>query len=166
MGNCCFKGGSAPEEDVEISVVQNDLVRCRMGACAPTVKVKSVQGVQGAMSAFAIEGSGTALGSCPIDCDTGYFEVKLGGAASSDNIKVGVKRYNAKKNVDLTGQLDSPNESFPGFCFSSHKTVLKAGDVIGVHWDQTDLPMLSFTVNGVEVRSNILDIRPIFQNEC
>ncbi len=101
------------------------------------------------------------MGSCPIDCDTGYFEVKLGNKATNDTIRVGVKRYNPKKNADLSGQLDAPSELFPGFCFTSQKVTLKAGDVIGVHWDQTDLPMLSFTVNGVEIAEAAINrIRP------
>lgn len=45
--------------------------------------------------------------------------------------------------------------------FDKSKHSLRQGDVVGFYWDQTALPMLSFTVNGEEVPSlSINRVRP------
>jgi hypothetical protein len=145
------------EEDdvtIELGSATNAAVTCKCGVYGPQIKTV----VDPVTHITRVEGSGTALGSCALDCDTGYWEVKLG--ANPAGVTIGVKRYNAKKASPLTGSLkDGGDDNFIFVPPSS--TVLKAGDVVGVYWDQTDLPMLNFTVNGIEIPSaSIMRIRP------
>lgn len=45
--------------------------------------------------------------------------------------------------------------------FDNSKHSLKPGDIVGFYWDQTALPMLSFTVNGEDIPSlSINRVRP------
>lgn len=93
-----------------------------------------------------------------MDCDVAYFEVKI-GRNNPHCTKVGVKKGN-KKNMDLSGFLEQVEGSeSPSWVFDYPD--LKEGDVVGVHWDQTDLPMLSFTLNGIEfTQAAITRVRP------
>ncbi len=43
MGNCCRKG-SNDDDPVELAVVDNDLVKCKMGAFGDKIKVTQAQG--------------------------------------------------------------------------------------------------------------------------
>jgi hypothetical protein len=95
---------------------------------------------------YIIEGSGLAIGSCALDCDTAMWEVKVG--KSPEGVRIGVKRYNKKKSPDFSLALgDGEEEKDSSETASSYlkNAELKEGDVIGVYWDQTDLPMLSFS---------------------
>jgi hypothetical protein len=155
--SCCPRPEREEKQTVELSTTTNAAVSCK---CALTGKdVKSVMDV--ANNFYKIEGSGTALGSCPLDCDTGYWEVRIG--ANPAGVTIGVKRYNAKKPVSLDTFLDDPvgeGDTQTSWTFRPTEE-LKTGDVVGIYWDQTDLPMLNFAVNGVEVPSaSILRIRP------
>ncbi len=105
-------------------------------------------------------------GSCPLDCDVGYFEVKVG--KNPKGVQIGVMRIpkEFEKNLPqhLNGQLNNhiytnPNEKSPAYIFDYSE--LSEGDVVGIHWDQTDLPMVSFALNGVEyAQSAINRVRP------
>lgn len=159
-----FRKRSSEDDDlttIELGSATNAAVTCKCGVYGENIKAT----VDPNTRSTRIEGSGIALGSCPLDCDTGYWEVKLHKNVS--NVCVGVKRYNSKKPSPLTGSLSdgaNANSSGEGDHFilkmPSH-TPLKEGDIVGMYWDQTDLPMLSFTVNGNEVSSaSFTRIRP------
>lgn len=38
-----------------------------------------------------MSGNGTVIGSCPLDCDTGYWECVVG--EDPDGLQLGIKRY-------------------------------------------------------------------------
>jgi hypothetical protein len=140
---------------IELGSATNAAVTCKCGAFGPNVKAIT----DSATNNISIEGSGIALGSCPLDCDTAYWEVKIG--PNPANICLGVKRYNAKKAAPLTGTLldNNPDDNF--ILKLPTGTELKSGDVVGIFWDQTDLPMLSFALNGVDLPSaSYTRIRP------
>lgn len=83
-----------------------------------------------------------------MDCDTAYFEVKV-GAKNPTNVLIGVKQFSPKKNINLDTQLSDPADPVsPSWYLKGDSLSLKENDVIGIHWDQTDLPMISFTLNG------------------
>ena len=142
------------------STTTNVAVTCKCGAFGPDIKTC----IDPTSNAIKVEGKGTALGSCALDCDTAYWEVKLGSNPS--NVVIGVKRYNSKKPTPLTGSLKDSSSVSDGapesFVFTPEgNCVLKTGDIVGVYWDQTDLPMLSFTLNGKDVQSaSVMRIRP------
>ena len=98
------------------------------------------------------------MGSCSLDCDTAFWEVVLG--KKPEGIRVGIKRCTKQSTIQLSGQLDGKGEGeSPSWCLEGHS--FKEGDVIGVCWDQTDLPMLSFTLNGAILPTgSITRIRP------
>jgi hypothetical protein len=161
MGGCC----SSSEDDVEVvelNNVTNAAVQCQGGKCGSNIKMSRSEGGD-----FKVSGSGVMLGSCCLDCDIAYWEIKvLKGGAS---VNIGLKKFHAKRPVSLEGTLKSENdgkgnepewvllrEYLPKDC-----PELKEGDVIGVHWDQTDFPMVCFTLNGVFLpNASITRIRP------
>jgi hypothetical protein len=102
---------------------------------------------------YIIEGSDLAIGSCALDCDTAMWEVKFG--KSPEGVRIGVKRYNKKKSPDFSlalGDGEEEKDSSETTSWYLKNAELKEGDVIGVYWDQTDLPMLSFSLNGKSPR--------------
>lgn len=159
MGNClnCLKGKKRNDEGetIEFSTVMNVAVTCKLALLGSKLKSS-----MGSKNSYKIEsvGDGSALGSCPLDCDTAFWEVKIGENPSG--IKVGVKRYSPKTPVSLDTLLDDNGENQPP-SWSLSGVELKTGDIVGVCWDQTDLPMLSFLLNGVELPSNSINrVRP------
>lgn len=148
MGSCCCKSRKNVEE-IELSSATNVTVTCKCGLCGNNVKMKKDE------TGYKIEGKGTAIGSCALECDTGYWEVKIGN--NPKGVCVGVKRFNPKKPVDLNTTLDECKDD----SWVLKGKELKTGDVVGIYWDQTDLPMLSFAVNGEDVPdASYLRIRP------
>ncbi len=146
---CCASSGKDDEQHLELSDSVNDAVTCKCGAKGNSVQVSKANG------RFLINGSGTALGSCPLDGDTSTWQVKFGNLPS--NTKVGVKRFNKKSVGSLEGGLED-DESTSWFL---KDVEIKEGDVVGIYWDQTDLPMLSFSLNGnLLMNSSIMRIRP------
>eukprot|EP01033_Poteriospumella_lacustris_P005141 gene5141-3665_t len=70
-------------------------------------------------------------------------------------------RYSAKKNVNLSKSLEDYGDNAESPSWWLKGVSLKEGDVIGVYWDQTDLPMLSFTRNGQLLGQSCINrIRP------
>ena len=64
--------------------------------------------------------------------------------------------FNAQDNLD--GVLENGDTVW---LFDKSRHSLKSGDVVGFYWDQTALPMLSFTVNGEDMPSlSINRVRP------
>ena len=173
MGCCFRKGNLDRDSEVECnSTTMNAAVTCKAGVHGEEVQVATLSGADGKTS-FAVAGNGTALGSCSLDCDVGLWEVKIGKAP--EGVQVGIKRYNAKKNSPLDGILCEDGSSSssnstggsaesPSWCFPTAAQGgkdLAEGDVVSVYWDQTDLPMLSYCVNGVPFPgASVSRIRP------
>lgn len=163
---CCFKGNAASEgkinkskkseqNEIELSSnAVNSMVMCKVG-----VKGKqSIVNVDSGSNIIQVSGRGTVLGSCALDCDTAFWQVKVGNNPSG--IKIGVKRWVAKRPVScdelLTGDAGGDE---PNWILSNYE--LKTDDVVGVYWDQTDFPILSFSVNNVDIpEASIHRIRP------
>lgn len=150
MGCCAARYES---EDIEMIEGTNDSVCCKSGPKGDNVTVSQL----GDSCAYAVSGSGTIVGSCCLDCDTAMWEVRVGKNPSG--IAIGVKKFFKKTPVDLNSSLDSTADPASPAWFLT-ETELKEGDVVGVYWDQTDLPMVSFSVNGEMVRYNVSRIRP------
>lgn len=162
---CCYSRGNG--SDVELlQETTNAAVTCKIGQIGSSVIVS----LDETTNFYTIQHkgkqpSGLALGSCPLDCDTAMWEVKLGSNPTS--VTIGVKRYKGK-GVDFDSALDDENEQerkvqtswFLNWKYLS--AAPKEGDVIGIYWDQTDLPMISFSLNGemLPTSTSINRIRP------
>lgn len=161
MGNlcsCCFKNSSENNNsNVELSKNsvdwnENRDVTCKCGKYGKGIQQKLENGV------ISLSGSGTCIGSCCLECDTAYFEVKI-TSSNTNGVKIGFKKCKVKTFPSLDGILDTDDKESPAWIYNGKQ--LKENDVIGVYWDQTDLPMVSFSLNGVEEPSaNINRIRP------
>jgi hypothetical protein len=160
---CCFGKGSEDDQDaggMEMGEpVTNEAVLCRIGLKGDNIKFKE----EPAGKAFNVTGQGTVLGSSSLDCDIGYWEVTLG--KKPQGIRVGIKRFNKKRAVPLTDHLEAdPKDKTPTCWILDPKDIedeLKEGQVIGVHWDQSDFPMVSFSINGkLHSKASINRIRP------
>ena len=155
---CCFgkRRSSSETTEVELSTTTNAAVTARPGAQGEKVKVASSE------TSFVVSGEGSALASCPLDCDVCCWEVRVGAGAAG--VRVGVTRFNEKKPRSLAAQLKdggAEEESwvFPGFVDGGKD--LEEGDVVTIFWDQTDLPMLSFSVNNTPYpEASVSRIRP------
>mgnify|MGYP000113324442 CR=1 FL=1 len=167
MGCCWGKNSSTDAADVaaqeqEMSVT-NHAVLCKAGLKGEKVDVQDDPKACG----YRVSGSGTLVGSCALDCDIAYWEVILG--KNPERVSVGVKRLNAKRAVvnNGMGTLNKTLENTEQGTFwilDREKLAgveLKEGTCIGVHFDQSDLPMLSFTIDGkLYSNASISRIRP------
>jgi hypothetical protein len=150
MGCCAAKDRS---DEIELLAATSDAVCCKAGPKGENVKIIPTE----TSCNFGVKGSGTLIGSCCLDCDTAMWEVKVG--SNPAGVAIGVKKWQKKATGDLSTFLDSaPDTNSPSWMLS--ETELKEGDVVGVYWDQTDLPMLSFSVNGKMVGYAVTRIRP------
>lgn len=163
---CCFKGKSASEgkkgknsksteKDIELSSnAVNSMVMCKVGACGK----QTVVNIDSSTNIIQVSGRGTVLGSCALDCDTAFWQVKVGNNPAG--VKIGVKRWVAKKPVSCDDILSgNTTGDEPSWILNNYE--LKTGDVIGVYWDQTDFPILSFTVNSIDIpEASVHRIRP------
>jgi hypothetical protein len=153
---CCFSKRNNDDGDIEINLsTTNQALTCKIGLHGEKITVTPGNDV------YEIQGTGIVLGSCPLDCDTARWEVIVGSLSSDNGIQIGVKRSQKKAPTNLNGQLSESvlDPESPSWLLQGVK--LKEGDVVGVYWDQTDLPMLSFTVNGSVVsHASINRIRP------
>ena len=143
--------------------VTNATVVCRAGKKGDHVSVKEDHSCSG----YSISGTGTMVGSCALECDIAYWEVILGKNPSK--VRIGIKRYNPKKAVALNDHsIDQPLDKTKK---DTHwlldpealgkDVVLKEGSIVGVHFDQSDFPMLSFTVDGkLHSNASVTRIRP------
>jgi hypothetical protein len=161
---CCF-GKASTTREIEVrdlnKEVANEALICKLGARGEKIKVHAGE------SGFGVSGSGMVLGSCPLDCDTARWEViihKLGnsGPGETPSIQIGVQRYNPKQfKVNLNASLLDNEDSKESPAWLLKGVSVGEGDIIGVYWDQTDLPMLSFTRNGQLLgQASINRIRP------
>lgn len=156
MGAClsCLKKDSKKEKNVVLSTTVNTATAIKLGPKGTKIKLSHNK----EKNMYAIEGSGTVLGSCSLDCDTGYWEVHVG--KNPTGLKIGVVRFNSKKPTSLEETMNGSGEgTTPSWCL--HDVELKEGDIVGICWDQTDLPMLSFCLNGnLLATSSVTRIRP------
>jgi hypothetical protein len=132
---------------------------CKPGLHGEKVKVTT----DAAKNIISVSGNGIVLGSCCLDCDTAYWEIVVG--KNPENIDIGVKKYSCNKGESVDSAVlgeslsDNSYENFPSWWLKEGN--LKEGDVVGVYWDQTDFPMLSFWVNGKPQPSYAINrIRP------
>ena len=153
---CCFNRGNEDDEvSLQLNDVVSDSVTCKCGNKGDKVEITREIG----KNTFIVSGHGTVVGSCPLDGDTSTWQVRVGKVPA--DCKVGIKRWNKKKNIPLNGLLDDVGASQDNESWFLKDVVLKEGDVVGIYWDQTDLPMLSFTLNGeLLMNSSIMRIRP------
>lgn len=86
-----------------------------------------------------ISGDGISLGGCSLQQDRAYFEARI--TKTDGSFQVGIANRRAHKDKPLG---DDPNLSW---VFQSHPK-LAVGDVIGVAYDQADMPCLNFFHNG------------------
>jgi hypothetical protein len=152
MGSCLK--GAKKETTVEFSSTTNVATTCKLGLKGENVKVS----LNREKNTYSLSGKGIAIGSCGLDCDTACWEVHIG--KNPNGIKVGVVRFNPKKPTSLEEPMDGKGDGVtPSWCFSDHQ--VKEGDIVGICWDQTDLPMLSFCVNGDLISTGaVTRIRP------
>lgn len=147
MGGCCTK----PEDDViEVTNVMTNNCMCKSGARGPKVNAK----LDESKNIISVSGHGVLLGSCPLDGDTAYWEIIVG--KNPEGLRIGLKKFAKFKDdsggaAELTGVLgddssNGTNSAYPTWALVDGE--YKEGDVIGVYWDQTDMPMLSFSKNG------------------
>lgn len=156
--NMSTESRANPAVEINGSSVTNAAVTCRSGPHGKAVK--SI--VDSASNHYKVSGTGIMLGSCALDCDTAFWQIKVG--LNPEDLRIGLRRYSLKSPVPLDGTLDdeaNKSESFYLKLENEGDTILKTGDVVGVYWDQTDLPMLSFTINNKPIDSaSILRVRP------
>jgi hypothetical protein len=158
MGSClsCLKKKENVEESIEFSNVMNNAVTCKVALMGGKLSTE----LSNKTNTYTVksQGDGVVLGSCPLDCDTAFWEVKIGD--NPGGVRVGVKRYSPKAPVSLDTLLDSNGETQPP-SWSLSGVEFKTGDVVGICWDQTDLPMLTFLLNGTPLLSNSINrVRP------
>lgn len=158
----CFKTRASEDEAIEMqnNIIQsgltNDSVTCKAGHHGEKINLTLNNNI------FNVSGCGIALGSCPLDCDTGYWEIRVGN--NPNDVLIGVKRYKSKKGAQtsqtsLNGSLKDEDKDSTNWFFQGKE--LKTNDVIGIYWNQTDLPMVSFTLNGESISdSSVTRIRP------
>ncbi|RYY83338.1 hypothetical protein EON63_11440 [archaeon] len=165
MGCLCSK--TSEEEVIELSPVTNTAVMCKAGKKGDKVQVTHTT------EGYGVKGNGIFIGSCPLDCDTGRWEVQV--VKGGGKVCVGIIRHRTEKanrktdntNLESTSASTNPwsvdmnktladyaqSDTCPAFFFDP--SLLNDGDVVGVYWDQTDMPMLSFSVNGKVMHSQV-----------
>lgn len=140
---CCFsskagKGGG----DVELEQ-RSDATRCKVG--------KMGSGVQVGPPPTTISGTGVVLGTCAIDQDSAYWEVKV---LTPGGIRIGVARD--LNEAMLTQPLGGSAEDAKSWALDGDKDnedmftacPLTTDDIVTVCFDQASLPMLTFSKNG------------------
>eukprot|EP01039_Chlorochromonas_danica_P010920 gene10920-12136_t len=167
MGCLCSKSDDDKDgrQEINLSAIgsittTNASVMCHCGQKADTIQVYHNND-----NSYDISGQGILLGSCPLECDTGRWEVKIGKEPSS--LQLGLLRINnnSKKGLtptDLsTHTLQDYQDHTTTPAWFLHAKDLQEGDVVGIYWDQTDFPMVRFSINGQEVSSLAIHrIRP------
>jgi len=96
---------------------------CKAGKAGNDVVVKG-------SGRFIVEGNGTAIGSCMLDCDVAYFEVKV--ISNAAGVNAGVKKFDAKRDNEsnLNTHLDDVSDgNSPAWCLTG--VTLNEGDVVG-----------------------------------
>ena len=179
MGCCCSSEESADTAIEEVELETRNVANMpKIGLHSKHMKIARID-----HGLFKIKGKGVALSSCMLEADIAYWEVVIPSSSSrtsgKENVMVGVSRF--MKNQKGTPILDTPvdftavNECgdnnvsvkalptqqvpFWGMPVSIHNH--EKDTVVGVHFDQTDLPMLSFTVNDeLQFSKSINRIKP------
>lgn len=144
--SCCKRGGEDDADDSNCGV--SNPMACRAGKAGRDIKISNQNNLIG------LSGSGTFLGSMALECDSAYFEVVL--KEQPQGLRIGLKRYSDKQPVSLDGVLNDDEDAW----YCKHDN-LQVDDIIGILWDQTDFPMLSFTRNGEPLhKHSIARVRP------
>ena len=163
MGCCC----SSSEDDSlpESEMVENTILVVKAGPRGKQVLCKqlcegqyelSCKSASGASGDKEARGGGLILSACALEADIAYWEVHTSGEC--EGVSVGIVRFNPKaKNaaqilesvIDTTSTSPSAattnrDKGTPEF-YGMSLTNEDSNKVIGVHWDQSDLPMLQFT---------------------
>lgn len=182
---CCSSSEDTDEVVIELNTTTNAAVQCHKGRSAEGLHITNADNGNIIVKAASSDSGGIMLGSCSLDCDVAYWEVKIiknktnnedkdESKNSGSGIGIGLKKFQAKNPVPLTGFISnsdndgkgaSPSWSLNTVHLGKSKekelTDFKEGDIIGVHWDQTDFPMVSFTLNGNFLpNASITRIRP------
>jgi hypothetical protein len=142
MGCCCSKR-NREDDSIPLSNIPNTCVTSKVGKVGSNVRVTPVS----SNGSFLISGNGTAVGSCILECDSAYWEVKIGD--KPEGLCIGVKRFDDSKSQSLDGYLDNESDKHGEEAWCLHGVTFVKDDVVGVYWDQIDRPMLSFSLNGV-----------------
>ena len=154
MGCCCSKSSVQEDSESLTQTATSDNVTCKVGKSGDSIKVEI-----NSNNFYAISGKGTAVGSCYLECDTAYWEVRLGDNPSG--VCVGIRRGDKNLNGYLDANENGESQSIDESWYFKTASELKKGDVIGIYWDQSALPMLSFSLNGVDFPdSAFLRVRP------
>mmetsp|Transcript_13521 Transcript_13521/g.39350 ORF Transcript_13521/g.39350 Transcript_13521/m.39350 type:complete len:192 (-) Transcript_13521:40-615(-) len=135
---CCFSQSASPGTSSGAEAVGLPEIGIPASAKGKDVVVDNAN--------LSISGSGSALASAPIEQDRAYWEVKVVDPGSQGRIRVGVSRR--LKEEDLHQEIDEASQGDKRRVWSFQQGDLKAGDVVGVTFGQSDLPNLSFLVNG------------------
>ena len=80
---CCFGRNTS---DIEIASTTNAAVTSKLGKHGENVKIQ----VDPASGYFLVKGRGSAVGTCVLECDSAYWEVKIGD--NPNGVCVGIKR--------------------------------------------------------------------------
>jgi hypothetical protein len=183
MGCCMSTRGNANADEVEInfnSMHKNKSGKSGKGkgqqeaeaddeVCNQCALGFRGSGIQVNPNNNEISGSGTIIGSCPLDCDVGRWEVEiLKNITNTKQIQIGIKRFykhipteHLNQTMDQTNQPPNASNETISYFLSDNSLTLKENDVIGVYWDLTDLPMLQFTLNGnLLFNTSVNRIRP------
>lgn len=156
MGCCLVRARDEGKETEMTEQTINVTLTCKAGCKGKGVTVND----DTTSSGFKLSGKGVLIGSCPLDCDTARWEVVI-GKLNGGKIDIGVKRYHPKTPCNLDNSLPEGKDDANSQAWFLEDCSLKEGDVVGIYWDQTDFPMLSFTLNGTLLRSNSISrIRP------
>jgi hypothetical protein len=160
MGCCCSKRNL--QKSIELQTAMNSMneaVTCKCGIAGENVNIHR-NSSNNSYTLQSLQGSSIAIGSCSLECDTAMWEVRVG--KHPENVSIGVKRWNKKNSIkDLNGDLndDTVNDNISAWILKG--VTLKENDIVGIYWDQTDLPMLTFSLNGEPLLdAAIIRIRP------
>lgn len=132
MGCCCCSSNKSSGNDSNTVEMTNAMHSsnastpnsCKCGKYGKDIKISG-------NGSFIAEGNGTVLGSCMLDCDTAYFEVKVGENPSG--VLVGVKRWDAKRPSSLEIHLDEDDKKDDNVsAWFLRGVTLNEGDVIGL----------------------------------
>lgn len=179
MGCCCSSEDVDTASSGEVELETRNVANMpKIGLHSKFMKIARID-----HGLFKIKGKGVALSSCMLEADIAYWEMVIparpANGALTEKVMVGVSRF--MKNQKETPILDTPIDFAAvdeggdnSALVKSHPTLQvpfwgmpvsipsnEKDTVIGVHFDQTDLPMLSFTVNDeLQLSKSINRIKP------
>eukprot|EP00981_Chlorochromonas_danica_P011602 scaffold4140_cov178-Ochromonas_danica.AAC.15 len=152
--HCCKATKEDGECEIELSNVTNSNLICKIG-----LKGERVKTVVREDNTIDVSGSGICLGSCSLDGDVGRWEVVV--SKGVQEVAVGLLRARKNQLPDLSKSLSDYKDHETSQAWLLDPSFLKEGDVVGVYYDQTDMPMVTFTINHeIVAAATIHRIRP------